>query len=82
LKNKTWHLVPPEKWRNVIYSKWVFKVKTKSNGSIYCHKARLITKGYKQQYGIDSEDTFSLVVKETTIFLVLSVALSNGWSLR
>jgi hypothetical protein len=33
-------------------------------------------------YGIDYEDTFSLVVKAAMIQMILSVAVSNGWSLR
>jgi histone deacetylase 1/2 len=56
MKNKTWHLVPPEEGRNIIDSKWVFKIKTKSDGSIDCYKGRLVAKGYKQRYGIDYED--------------------------
>ena len=38
--------------------------------------------GFKQRFGIDYEDTFSLVIKATTIRLVLSIAISRGWSLR
>jgi histone deacetylase 1/2 len=82
MKNKTWHLVPPERGRNVIDCKWVYKIKRKADGSIDRYKARLVAKGFKQRYGIDYEDTFSPVVKAATIRLVLSIAVSSGWNLR
>ena len=81
-KNKTWRLVPPKQGKNIIDCKWVYKVKRKADGSIDRHKARLVAKGFKQRYGIDYEDTFSPVVKAATIRLILSIAVSNGWSLR
>src|SRR4051812_35783821 len=82
LKNKTWHLVPPQQGKNLIDCKWVFRIKRKSDGTIDRYKARLVAKGFKQRYGIDYEDTFSPVVKASTIRLVLSIAVSRGWSLR
>jgi histone deacetylase 1/2 len=82
MKNNTWHLVPPKKGSNIIDSKWVFKIKYKADGSLDKYKALLVAKGYKQRFGIDYEDTFSPVVKMSTIRLILSIAVSRGWSLR
>jgi histone deacetylase 1/2 len=42
----------------------------------------LVAKGFKQRYGIDYEDTFSPVVKHSTIHIILSLAISKGWNLR
>jgi histone deacetylase 1/2 len=81
-KNETWHLVPPIKGANIIDCKWGSKVKRKVDGSIERYKGRLVAKGYKHCYGIDYEDTFSLVVKIATVRLVLSIAVSRGWCLR
>jgi hypothetical protein len=82
MRNKTWHLVPPQAGRNVIDCKWVFKVKHKVDGSVDRHKARLVAKGFKQRLGIDYDDTFSPVVKPATIQLVLSLIVSQGWTLH
>jgi histone deacetylase 1/2 len=82
MKNKTWHLVPPVKGSNIVDCKWVFKEKRKADGSLDKDKARLVAKGFKQRYGIDYEDTFSPVIKMSTIRTILSIAVSKGWSLR
>jgi hypothetical protein len=82
MRNKTWHLVPPQLDRNVINYKWVYKVKHKVNESIDRYKARLVTKGFKQHLGIDYDDTFSPMVKPAMIRLVLSLTVSQGWILH
>jgi hypothetical protein len=74
-------LVPPTKDRNLIDCKWVYKIKRKADGSIDCYKAHLVAKGFKQHYDIDYDDTFSPVVKFAIIQLVLSLAVSQGWSI-
>jgi hypothetical protein len=82
IKNKSWHLVPPMKGKNVVGCKWVYKIKRKQDGSLDRYKARLVAKGFKQRYEIDYDDTFIPVVKITTIHIVLSIAVSRGWNLR
>jgi hypothetical protein len=82
IKNNTCHLVSKDGIKNIIDSKWVYKIKRKSDGTIDRYKARLVTKGFKQRYGIDYEDIFSHVVRAASIRIVLSVAVSRGWCLR
>jgi hypothetical protein len=82
LKNETWHLVLCRSGANIIECKWVYKIKRKADESINRYKAMLVAKGFKQRYGIDYDDTFSLVVKATTIKLIFSVGVSRGWSIR
>jgi hypothetical protein len=53
-----------------------------ADGTLDRYKARLVAKGFKQRYEIDYEDTFSLVVKPATIRVILSLVVSQRWSLR
>lgn len=46
------------------------------------YKAKLVPKGFNQIPGSDFEDTFSSVVKQTTIRVVLTVALTRGWRIK
>jgi hypothetical protein len=82
LSNQTWTLVPSNTANNVIGCKWVFKVKRKADGSLERYKARLVAKGFYQQAGVDFRETFSPVVKPTTIQTILSVAYSAGWKMQ
>jgi hypothetical protein len=81
-KNDTWHLVPASQGQNLIDCKWVYKIKHKADGIVDRYKTILVLKGFKQWYGIDYEDTFSLVVKMATIKNILSIVVSRGWCLR
>jgi len=75
-------LVSPQCASNLVGCKWIFRVKCNSNGSISRYKAHLVAKGFHQRPGLDYTETFSPVVKPTTVRLVLSIAVSNGWKLR
>ena len=67
---------------NIVGYKWVFRIKRKVDGTIDRYKARLVTKGFHQQPGVDFCETYSPVVKPTTICTILSIAISFGWTIR
>ncbi|GKB00183.1 putative RNA-directed DNA polymerase [Tanacetum coccineum] len=82
MKNIMWSFVPRASNTNVVDGKWVYRLKRDKNGAITRYKARFVAKGFRQQPCIDFHETFSLVVKSTTIQAILSLAVTNDWPLR
>eukprot|EP00253_Pinus_taeda_P011559 PITA_11559 len=78
-RNKTWDLVELPKGKEVIGVKWVYKTKSNDEGKIERHKARLVVKGYKQQYGRDYEETFAPVARMEIVRAMLSIEAQNKW---
>ena len=79
--NHTWELVPAPDGASIIGNKWIYSVKVHSDGSLDRYKARLVAQWYKQEYGIDYEETFAPVAKITTIRTLIYVAATHNWPL-
>ena len=58
-KTGTWDLVDLPSGKSAISCKWVYKIKTRSDGTVDCCKARLVSRGFTQEYEIDYEETFA-----------------------
>uniref|UniRef100_A0A803Q706 Reverse transcriptase Ty1/copia-type domain-containing protein n=1 Tax=Cannabis sativa TaxID=3483 RepID=A0A803Q706_CANSA len=82
LKNKTWILVPRRPGMSVIDNRWVYRVKLNKDGTVQRLKACLVTKGFQQQLGVDFYETFSPVVKSSTIRVILHLSASNQWDIQ
>ncbi|VVA37944.1 PREDICTED: Retrovirus-related Pol poly from transposon, partial [Prunus dulcis] len=78
----TWTLVPSPPNTNIVGCKWIFKIKKNADGTISRYKARLVAQGFSQEYGLDYEETFSPVVRHTTVRLILGLAVNFQWELR
>ena len=57
--------------------KWIYKIKTRSDGSIKHYKARLVAKNFTQEYGIDYEETFTLVAHILSVRALLAIATAS-----
>ncbi|GKD50116.1 ribonuclease H-like domain-containing protein, partial [Tanacetum coccineum] len=79
IRNGTWELVELSEGRKAIESKWIYKIKFRSNGEIDRYKARLVAQGFGQKEGIDYEETFSPVVKMVTVRCLLKIVVSMSW---
>nr|GEZ24806.1 retrovirus-related Pol polyprotein from transposon TNT 1-94 [Tanacetum cinerariifolium] len=54
-----WELVPQPDYVMIIVLKWIYKVKLDEYGDVLKNKARLVAKGYRQEEGINFEESFA-----------------------
>lgn len=81
-RNHTWDLVNLPEDRKVIDNKWIFKLKHNSAGDVERFKARLVIRGFTQQHGVDYFETFSPVVKLTSVRMIIAIAASENLKLK
>lgn len=78
-RNDTWELTELPPGGKTIGVKWVFRTKLNENGKADKYKARVVAKGYSQQYGVYYAEVFAPVARLDTIRVVLSLATLKTW---
>ena len=76
MKNDVWDVVPRPEGKSVVTFKWIYKIKHAADGSIEKYKERFVSRGFSQKEGIDYEETFAPIAREST--KMMEVYLDTG----
>jgi hypothetical protein len=74
INNDVWEIVPRPKNKDVVSSKWLYKIKHVVDGSIEKYKTRFVAHGFSQKEVIDYEEMFSPVARYTSIRTIIALA--------
>nr|GFA89389.1 retrovirus-related Pol polyprotein from transposon TNT 1-94 [Tanacetum cinerariifolium] len=75
---EVWKLIPRLDKVMVITLKWIYKVKLDELGGIRKNKARLVARGYRQEEGINFEESFAPVARLEAIRIFLAYVAHNN----
>ncbi|GKB63672.1 retrovirus-related pol polyprotein from transposon TNT 1-94 [Tanacetum coccineum] len=78
---QVWELVPCPDLVMLIKLKWIFKVKKDECGGVLKNKARLVAKGYRQEEGIDFEESFAPVARIEAIRIFIANAATKNMTI-
>ncbi|GKF29701.1 retrovirus-related pol polyprotein from transposon TNT 1-94 [Tanacetum coccineum] len=74
-----WVLVPPPDNIKPLTLKWLFKNKYDEENTVIRNKTRLVVRGYRQEEGIDFEESFALVARMEAIRIFLAYAAHKSF---
>ena len=80
-KTGTLDLVDLPSGKSAICCKWVYKIKTRSDGIVDSYKARLVARGFTQEYVIDYKETFALVARLSSVMTLIAISAACKWPL-
>ncbi|GJZ20471.1 retrovirus-related pol polyprotein from transposon TNT 1-94 [Tanacetum coccineum] len=78
---QVWELVPQPDCVMIIALRWIYKVKLDEYGDVLKNKARLVAKGYRQEEGIDFEESFAPVARIDAIRIFIANAASKNMTI-
>nr|GEY67014.1 retrovirus-related Pol polyprotein from transposon TNT 1-94 [Tanacetum cinerariifolium] len=76
-----WDLVPSPDGMKPLTLKWLFKNKHDEENTVTCNMTRLVMRGYRQEEGIDFEESFAPVARMEAIRILLAYAAHKGFTM-
>ena len=81
VENNVWSLLESDE--KPVGSRWPSALKFGPDGGDICrYKARFVAKGFSQVFEKDFYETYSLTTRLSTIRILMSLAISNGYQLK
>ena len=77
----TWQEVKVPEEASLVDSKWVFKTKLNERGEVIKYKARIVARGFTQEYGVNYFDTYSPVARLTSLRILLTIVAAQDLEL-
>eukprot|EP00253_Pinus_taeda_P013598 PITA_13598 len=74
IRNSVWEVVARLIDKSVVRSRWIYKVKQATDGSVEKHKARFMARGFSQVEGIDYDDNLAPVAMYSSIRSILALS--------
>ncbi|GJX83304.1 retrovirus-related pol polyprotein from transposon TNT 1-94 [Tanacetum coccineum] len=78
---QVWELVPCPDKVMLIKLKWIYKVKTDEFGGVLKNKARLVAQGFRQEEGINFEESFTPVTRIEAIRIFVANAANKNMTI-
>lgn len=72
--NQVWEIVDAPDSASVVQCKWVFRKKFDCDNNVR-YRARLVAKGFTQKAGVDYQETFSPVIRHSTLRLLFALSV-------
>lgn len=82
LKNKTWIIADKKEGKHIITSKIILTNKYNKHGEIERRKARIVARGFNQIPGIEYNETYSPVVKLSSLRFLIGLAVEENFKLH
>ena len=80
VRNSAWEIVPRLEGKSVVGSRWIYKVKQATYGSVEKYKARFVARGFSQIEG--NGETFAPIARYSSIQMILSLLVQMGWHIH
>lgn len=82
MDNDTWTLTELPKGRKAVRCKRVYRTKLDADGNLDRHKARLVIKAFSQRKGVDYGETYSPVVRHSSLRYLLALAAKHNLDIQ